>query len=262
MLRQAANTNLRQHVSRFYQRSTSSCFLRSPNNTITRNKQKLLSTQILQPSVITIGLRSLSSQQQAKNEEPAKANGDVDDDPADTKEIVLTPGQKVAVASRLTMWAGIFTLASACAYYIGKELIPTKMSPNSVFNGASKIIRENSQVTLKYGDSSLKFYGKDHGGHREGEVFDVMCICFIQSDINCLIILLIETLYYSLLLLLYNTLFSTKDVAILSNTLNIQTRTMVRSGHGYGLTWRGNFRRRTVSPRCRKICHRENSFTF
>lgn len=168
MLRQAANTNLRQHVSRFYQRSTSSCFLRSPNNTITRNKQKLLSTQILQPSVITIGLRSLSSQQQAKNEEPAKANGDVDDDPADTKEIVLTPGQKVAVASRLTMWAGIFTLASACAYYIGKELIPTKMSPNSVFNGASKIIRESSQVTLKYGDSSLKFYGKDHGGHREG----------------------------------------------------------------------------------------------
>jgi import inner membrane translocase subunit TIM21 len=109
--------------------------------------------------------RALSSQ--AKEEPPKKdkeggaAEGD------DTKEIVLTPGEKVVAATRLSMWLGIFAFASVCAYYIGKELIPTKMSPNTVFNSASKIVRENPQVKRQYGDS-LKFYGKDHGGHREG----------------------------------------------------------------------------------------------
>lgn len=113
---------------------------------------------LVAPLVTTIGLRSLSSQ---ANDPKNNSDGE------ETKEIVLTPGQKVAAASRLTMWAGIFAFACGCAYFIGKELIPTKMSPNSVFNKASKVIQNNSQVTLKYG-TSLKFYGKDHGGHREG----------------------------------------------------------------------------------------------
>lgn len=120
-----------------------------------------LSQQLTAPLASRIGLRSLSSQ--AKQEPPKKG----DDGDPDTKEIVLTPGQKVAAASRLTMWVGIFGFACACAYFIGKELIPTKMSPNSVFNGAGAVIKENSQVKLKYGEN-LKFYGKDHGGHREG----------------------------------------------------------------------------------------------
>ena len=54
-----------------------------------------------------------------------KEAGAADGDDADTKEIVLTPGEKVVAASRLGMWAGIFAFASVCAYYIAKELIPT-----------------------------------------------------------------------------------------------------------------------------------------
>mmetsp|Transcript_28873 Transcript_28873/g.32380 ORF Transcript_28873/g.32380 Transcript_28873/m.32380 type:complete len:250 (+) Transcript_28873:111-860(+) len=153
MLRQATCLSLRQ-ISR-HQRYKSSAMLRNQN----------LSTQILTPLSLRIGLRSLSSQ--AKEEITKKKEGDGDGDP-ETKEIVLTPGEKVAVVSRLTIWAGIFAFACTCAYYIGKELIPTKMSPNSVFSRASQTIKENSQVKLKYGESSLKFYGKDHGGHREG----------------------------------------------------------------------------------------------
>lgn len=42
-----------------------------------------------------------------------------------TQEIVLTPGEKVVAGTRLTMWAAAAALASVCAYYIGKELIPT-----------------------------------------------------------------------------------------------------------------------------------------
>lgn len=161
MLRQVSTFGLRQS-SRLQLQSKSPTLLRllhtQNGNAITRFHNNSISKQLLAPLVSTLGVRSLSSQ------EPPKNN---DGDPSDTKEIVLTPGQKVAAASRLTMWAGIFAFACTCAYFIGKELIPTKMSPNSVFNGASKVIKNSSQVTIKYGDS-LKFYGKDHGGHREG----------------------------------------------------------------------------------------------
>lgn len=60
-----------------------------------------------------------TSQQQSEVEEKNAAA----EDP--TKEIVLTPGEKVVVASRLTMWAGIAVFASFCAYYIIRELLPT-----------------------------------------------------------------------------------------------------------------------------------------
>lgn len=93
-----------------------------------------------------------------------KASGDDDDE---TKELMLTPGQKVVAASRLGLWAGVAAFALACAYYIGRELIPTKMSPNTVFNKASSLVRKHPQVLRQYGES-IKVYGRDHGGHREG----------------------------------------------------------------------------------------------
>ena len=108
-------------------------------------------------------LRTLSSQ--TKEEPPKKKDGKEED--GDTSEIVLTPGETVVAVSRLGMFAGMAAFALACAYFIGRELIPTKMSPNSVFNGSSAIIRDNAQVKRVYGDK-MKFYGKDHGGHREG----------------------------------------------------------------------------------------------
>jgi hypothetical protein len=60
-------------------------------------------------------LRTLSS-------DTKKEKSDAD---SDTKEIVLTPGEKVVVASRLGLWLGIGAFAAACAFYIGKELLPT-----------------------------------------------------------------------------------------------------------------------------------------
>lgn len=165
MLRQVSAFSLRQS-SRLKESSALRRYLLAADrgNTIIglHGQRRDLTRHILAPLSSTVGLRSLSSQ--AKDEPPNKNSNN---DNEDTKEIVLTPGQKVAAASRLTMWAGIFAFACSCAYFIGKELIPTKMSPNSVFNRASKVIQEHSQVTMKYGQT-LKFYGKDHGGHREG----------------------------------------------------------------------------------------------
>ena len=44
---------------------------------------------------------------------------------AEETQIVLTPGETVVAVSRLGMWAGIAVFAAGCAYYIGRELIPT-----------------------------------------------------------------------------------------------------------------------------------------
>jgi len=84
-----------------------------------------------------------------------------------TKDIVLTPGQKVLAGANLTLWTGAVILATASAYYIIKELFPSKMSPNVVFDKAFSVVKKNNIVTSTFG-SPLKAYGKDHGGHREG----------------------------------------------------------------------------------------------
>jgi len=41
------------------------------------------------------------------------------------------------------------------------------MSPNAVFDRASSEIRSHPEVQRRFGDS-IKTYGRDHGGHREG----------------------------------------------------------------------------------------------
>lgn len=88
-------------------------------------------------------------------------------DGSDSNEIVLTPGEKVVVGTRLTMWGGAAVMAGFCAYYAGKELFPTKMSPNSVFNNASNLVLKSEEVKIRFG-APMKVYGRDHGGHREG----------------------------------------------------------------------------------------------
>ena len=41
------------------------------------------------------------------------------------------------------------------------------MSPNRVFDRSFEVVRNDPEVKRRYGDS-LKAYGRDHGGHREG----------------------------------------------------------------------------------------------
>ena len=91
-----------------------------------------------------------------------------DDGSGNSTELAqLTPGQKFQVGTRLTLWVGIGAFAAACAYWIIKELVPTKMSPNSVFDRAFHVLRDNSEIQQRFGEP-LKAYGRDHGGHREG----------------------------------------------------------------------------------------------
>lgn len=104
MLRSALSTGIRTHGHILARRTT-------PNH------KQLVS---LAASRRMIGCRFLSSE--PHKEEPKK---DKAEDAGEAHEIMLTPGEQVVAASRLTLWAGIGVFAIACAYYIGKELIPT-----------------------------------------------------------------------------------------------------------------------------------------
>lgn len=113
-----------------------------------------------------MALRSTSSSTNQKDTKTQTGAGAGAEDPM-SQEIMLTPGEKVVAGTRLFVWAGAAAFASVCAYYIGKELLPTKMSPNTVFDKASSLIHQNAEVKRRFGES-VKTYGRDHGGHREG----------------------------------------------------------------------------------------------
>jgi hypothetical protein len=72
-------------------------------------------------------LRMLSSNAGGEEKKNADDKGE-----STENEIVLTPGQKVVAATRLTMWLGIAVFATGCAYFIAKELIPTYVSSECI----------------------------------------------------------------------------------------------------------------------------------
>ena len=147
--------------------NSSSCLLLIQRSIHLRSSSAAAAILTVQPHGLQYQRAFSSEANDKKKQQQKETKADGAEDADDTKEIVLTPGEQVVAASRLTMWAGIFGFACVCAYYIGRELFPTKMSPNSVFNGAVDKIRENGQIQRVYGDK-LKFYGRDHGSHREG----------------------------------------------------------------------------------------------
>ena len=119
--------------------------------------------EVARPALCAPAPRSLSSEA-PKAAAAAKAEGDG----SDVDDLVpLTPAQKVGVGLNLTAWGAGLSLAAVCGFYIVRELMPTKMSPNSVFDRAFAVVREDERVVRIYGDP-LKGYGRDHGGHREG----------------------------------------------------------------------------------------------
>lgn len=85
----------------------------------------LFSSSSLSKRAVTSTNQNLASRALSSEAKDPKKDAGADKDGSDTKEIVMTPGEQVAAASRVTMWFGISIFAGVCAYYIGKELIPT-----------------------------------------------------------------------------------------------------------------------------------------
>jgi len=109
----------------------------------------------------SVGVRCLSSQNDGKKTQ----NESAEEEPM-SQEIVKTPGQKVVDGTKSIMWLGVLGLTLVCGYFIVMELLPSKMSPNTVFNKAFAVVKENPDVKRKLGDS-LKAYGRG-GGRNEG----------------------------------------------------------------------------------------------
>jgi import inner membrane translocase subunit TIM21 len=65
-----------------------------------------------------IAVRSMASSSSGEKKTSEKAHADGEE--PTSSEIVLTPGEKVVVGTRLFFWAGVFAFASVCAYYIGQ----------------------------------------------------------------------------------------------------------------------------------------------
>jgi len=81
--------------------------------------------------------------------------------------VVLTPYQKVAGTARSGMYLGLAVVAAGSGYMIIKELMPTRMNPNMLFNEAADVVTADPDVAARLG-TPMKAYGKDHGGKREG----------------------------------------------------------------------------------------------
>lgn len=79
----------------------------------------------------------------------------------------VTMTQRAKAGGRLMMLLGALGVVGGCAYYIGKELMPSKLSPNGAFNAVFEKVRNHPEL-VKYLGSNIKGYGRDLGGSREG----------------------------------------------------------------------------------------------
>jgi len=64
-------------------------------------------------------------------------------------------------------WLGLLGIGSVCFVFTVRELWPTAMSPNAVFDQGFNQVKKSEQVVAMFGEP-LKAYGIDGGGHREG----------------------------------------------------------------------------------------------
>ena len=55
------------------------------------------------------------------------------------------------------------------------------MSPNSIFNRASDVLRGNTDISRKFGND-IKTYGEDLGGRREGRRFHIPEYKYVDAE--------------------------------------------------------------------------------
>ena len=91
---------------------------------IPTSRCQILGSQPLPQVAATFRLQN-TSYARAFSSKPGDEGKKKEGDENTTDEIVLTPGEKVVAVTRLGWYIGLASFAAACAFYIGKELIPT-----------------------------------------------------------------------------------------------------------------------------------------
>lgn len=95
---------------------------------------------------------------------------------------------QVAAYGRLFLTLSFFGLAAGCIIYMGSELFPSRMSPNSIFSEAFELLRTNDQAVpittfdlnvydlwhllrlqiVRLVGDDMKAFGRDTGRNTEG----------------------------------------------------------------------------------------------
>jgi len=86
--------------------------------------------------------------------------------------MVVRAGRQVKAGGIILIWTAVGALVLSAGWFISRELLPTKMSPNSIFNRASDVLVGNPEVARRFGNN-IKTYGEDLGGRREGRRFHI-----------------------------------------------------------------------------------------
>ncbi|CAI5740389.1 unnamed protein product [Hyaloperonospora brassicae] len=81
--------------------------------------------------------------------------------------LVLTPFEKVTATATGGFWLGLLGLGAIGVYFVARELLPNRMSPNGLYSESLDIVSNNTDVISRLG-LPIHGYGHDHGGHREG----------------------------------------------------------------------------------------------
>lgn len=120
--------------------------------------------------VARVPSRSIASSRARCNADkasPGGGNGGAASDGRPQDALVLTPYEKVAATAQGGMWLGLLGLGMVGVYFVARELLPNRMSPNGLFSETLDLVSENTDVTSRIG-MPVHGYGHDHGGHREG----------------------------------------------------------------------------------------------
>lgn len=72
------------------------------------------------------------------------------------EEEAQTPVQR---GVNVAVWAGVALVVGVCGYYIGTEIMPWGISPNTVFSESFEKVRNNSEVVARLG-TPVKGYGR------------------------------------------------------------------------------------------------------
>ena len=102
--------------------------------------------------------RNLS--EEAKQQPKEKKSSQYGNDPNQTQLQTWTVAKGVKTGMTLSFQLGIAGLVLVCGGLIIKELIPTKMSPNAVFDSAFERLQREPRITNYFG-KNLKAYGRD-----------------------------------------------------------------------------------------------------
>jgi len=143
------------------------------NNSINTSARFLCTSSKQPDGVSSVGTSKSSGEKEAKE---SKTRQSVEDkeakellelDDYDDYEEPKTAGQKVAAYSILGFRLFLIFGGLVCIGILVVELMPTRLSPNSLFNEAFNVVRENEEIISLIGEE-MRAFGRDVGRNTEG----------------------------------------------------------------------------------------------